>query len=378
MEAYYADDTMMRNNEEREDEEDEDDESQLPGFRFYPTDEEIVDFYLRRKVENKPFTLDLIKEIDIYKFDPWDLPKSSTIGDNEWYFFCKRGRKYRNSVRPNRVTGSGFWKATGIDKPIRSHNTIVGLKKSLVYYTGNAGKGTKTDWMMHEFRLPAPLDFITHNSPPPMAAVSNDIDTAQEAEVWTVCRIFKRNVPSRKYTSNWREISTKRNQPSSIGSMAVNIASNSSAQAAGSSCATNKTKLNKSPIKGENYISFSSNYDDQQQISLIQNPNNSTSISHYDHNMSRLTSSSILPAVCLGHEQLCGTSSSYNPMPPRTETTTTNMAHTTPASSSHPHELSVSPMDIAINYQEQRNDDQFGTDESTWDDQLKQYWSSFQ
>lgn len=59
------------------------------------------------------------------------------------------------------MTGSGFWKATGIDKPIYAGNKsgdgheCIGLKKSLVYYKGSAGKGTKTDWMMHEFRLPA-------------------------------------------------------------------------------------------------------------------------------------------------------------------------------------------------------------------------------
>jgi len=55
------------------------------------------------------------------------------------------------------VTGSGFWKATGIDKPIycvKEPHECIGLKKSLVYYRGSAGKGTKTDWMMHEFRLP--------------------------------------------------------------------------------------------------------------------------------------------------------------------------------------------------------------------------------
>lgn len=97
--------------------------------------------------------------------------------DQEWYFFCKRGRKYRNSVRPNRVTGSGFWKATGIDKPIYSvegHGRCdcVGLKKSLVYYRGSAGKGTKTDWMMHEFRLPADQK----NTTPPNAKAA-----AQEA-----------------------------------------------------------------------------------------------------------------------------------------------------------------------------------------------------
>jgi len=77
-------------------------------------------------------------------------------GDKDCYFFCLRGRKYRNSIRPNRVTGSGFWKATGIDKPIHDGaGERVGLKKSLVYYRGSAGRGTKTDWMMHEFRLPS-------------------------------------------------------------------------------------------------------------------------------------------------------------------------------------------------------------------------------
>lgn len=97
------------------------------------------------------------------------ITEASTVGgEKEWYFFCLRGRKYRNSIRPNRVTGSGFWKATGIDRPIYSSTNIgecIGLKKSLVYYRGSAGKGTKTDWMMHEFRLPSSgKDNDTHPS----------------------------------------------------------------------------------------------------------------------------------------------------------------------------------------------------------------------
>ncbi|KAE8664797.1 putative NAC domain-containing protein 94 [Hibiscus syriacus] len=169
----------------------------LPGFRFHPTDEELVGFYLRRKVHKKPISIEIIEQIDIYKYDPWDLPKVSNVGEKEWYFFCKRGRKYRNSIRPNRVTGSGFWKATGIDKPIYSSSpkephqqqqfgTCIGLKKSLVYYRGCAGKGTKTDWMMHEFRLPPDGH---HFSDP------------QEAEVWTLCRIFKRTPSNNKYAT---------------------------------------------------------------------------------------------------------------------------------------------------------------------------------
>ncbi|XP_060190114.1 transcription factor JUNGBRUNNEN 1-like isoform X2 [Lycium barbarum] len=186
---------------------DEEEKMMLPGFRFHPTDEELVGFYLRRKVENKKIKIDLIKEVDIYKHDPWDLPMMGTAGDNkEWYFFSMRGRKYKNSVRPNRVTGSGFWKATGIDKPVYSTATIttsqsecIGLKKSLVYYRGSAGKGTKTDWMMHEFRLP-PTWNTTSNAHQP-----NPNNIAHEAEVWTLCRIFKRISNYKRFTPDWKQ-----------------------------------------------------------------------------------------------------------------------------------------------------------------------------
>lgn len=45
-----------------------------PGFRFHPTDEELVRYYLRRKIYGRTFKSDLISEIDIYKVEPWDLP----------------------------------------------------------------------------------------------------------------------------------------------------------------------------------------------------------------------------------------------------------------------------------------------------------------
>ncbi|XVE51710.1 hypothetical protein DITRI_Ditri02bG0063000 [Diplodiscus trichospermus] len=179
----------------------EDEDVLLPGFRFHPTDEELVGFYLKRKVQKKLFSIDLIKHVDIYKYDPWDLPKVSklsSVAEKEWYFFCIRGRKYKNSIRPNRVTGSGFWKATGIDKPIFSvggFQDCIGLKKSLVYYQGSAGKGNKTDWMMHEFRLPAAQNPSLSNT---------NKGNLLEAEVWTLCRIFKRDVSCRKHASDWQ------------------------------------------------------------------------------------------------------------------------------------------------------------------------------
>lgn len=80
----------------------------------------------------------------------------SLFGDDEWYFFTPRDRKYPNGVRPNRTAASGFWKATGTDKPIlsASGSRRIGVKKALVFYTGRPPKGVKTDWIMTEYRLP--------------------------------------------------------------------------------------------------------------------------------------------------------------------------------------------------------------------------------
>lgn len=45
-----------------------------PGFRFHPTDEELVVHYLKKKASSSPLPVSIIAEIDLYKFDPWDLP----------------------------------------------------------------------------------------------------------------------------------------------------------------------------------------------------------------------------------------------------------------------------------------------------------------
>lgn len=79
------------------------------------------------------------------------------IGEREWYFFVPRDRRHANGGRPNRTTETGFWKATGSDRPIRhakEPKRIIGLKKTLVFYKGRAPRGIKTDWVMNEYRLP--------------------------------------------------------------------------------------------------------------------------------------------------------------------------------------------------------------------------------
>ncbi|PKA53040.1 NAC domain-containing protein 78 [Apostasia shenzhenica] len=126
-----------------------------PGFRFHPTDEELVSYYLKRKVTGQPIRVDAVAEVDLYKVEPWDLPARSRLRsrDMEWYFFTSLDRKYSNRSRTNRATEEGYWKTTGKDRPVRCRSRNVGMKKTLVYHAGRAPRGTRTNWVMHEYRL---------------------------------------------------------------------------------------------------------------------------------------------------------------------------------------------------------------------------------
>lgn len=170
-----------------------------PGFRFFPTDEELLVQYLCRKVAGHHFSLPIIAEIDLYKFDPWVLPSKAIFGEKEWYFFSPRDRKYPNGSRPNRVAGSGYWKATGTDKIIFTEGRKVGIKKALVFYIGKAPKGTKTNWIMHEYRL---LEHSRKNG-------SSKLDD------WVLCRIYKKNSSAQKPTTSVSSIEQSNDSSSS-------------------------------------------------------------------------------------------------------------------------------------------------------------------
>lgn len=152
-----------------------------PGFRFHPTDEEIIAHYLTPKILDHGFVAQAMGVVNLNKCEPWDLPGKAKMGEKEWYFFCQKDRKYPTGMRTNRATVSGYWKATGKDKEIfRGRGVLVGMRKTLVFYSGRAPKGEKTSWVMHEFRIQgrAPSLSTLHKS---------------AKDEWTVCRVFHKN-----------------------------------------------------------------------------------------------------------------------------------------------------------------------------------------
>ncbi|CAM6023892.1 unnamed protein product [Sphagnum balticum] len=146
------------------------------GIRFHPTDEELVGHYLPNKVAAKPIDLDLIRDLDLYKLEPWDLDDlckvqadDSNQKQTDYYFFSRKD-KYATGNRAKRATPAGFWKASGVDKPIHNKlQQLIGMRKTLVFYQGRGPRATKTEWIMHEFRL--------------------DDGLANEDGGWVVCRV---------------------------------------------------------------------------------------------------------------------------------------------------------------------------------------------
>ncbi|KAK7283018.1 hypothetical protein RIF29_12213 [Crotalaria pallida] len=159
-----------------------------PGFRFHPTDEELITYYLINKISDSNFTGRAVTDVDLNKCEPWELPGKAKMGEKEWYFFSLRDRKYPTGVRTNRATNTGYWKTTGKDKEILNSVTseLVGMKKTLVFYKGRAPRGEKSNWVMHEYRIHSKSSFR---------------NTKQDE--WVVCRVFQKSAGVKKYpTSN--------------------------------------------------------------------------------------------------------------------------------------------------------------------------------
>ncbi|TVU20160.1 hypothetical protein EJB05_36358 [Eragrostis curvula] len=134
-----------------------------PGYRFVPTEEELVDVYLRCKIEGQKLPLDVVNEVTILEWQPGKLVETyKAYGENKWYFFTERepssSKKEKEPNRKVRVPGvKATWKATGsltgICRRGKDGKTMdmVGTKRVLIYHSSDAEEDGK--WSMHEYVL---------------------------------------------------------------------------------------------------------------------------------------------------------------------------------------------------------------------------------
>ncbi|XP_006664351.1 NAC domain-containing protein 90-like [Oryza brachyantha] len=134
-----------------------------PGFRFYPTEEELLGFYLRHRLAGtrERDVARVIPVVDVYSYHPSQLRSmagEASVRDKEqWFFFCPRAERELHGGRPARTTPSGYWKATGSPSWVFSASTtrVIGVKRTMVFYQGRAPTGTKTRWKMNEYKAVA-------------------------------------------------------------------------------------------------------------------------------------------------------------------------------------------------------------------------------
>lgn len=157
------------------------------GFRFHPTDEELLTHYLQRKIASQNRNDGLLPEVDVLTCEPWELPLHACLDDVEgkWFFFCPCDARHLRGSRRTRTTASGFWKSTGPDTHVRSRASghVVGLKKTLVFYLRDQQRHTRTEWVMHEFRLQDDVKGTEKDG---------SSQSSQGRKDFVVCRVFKK------------------------------------------------------------------------------------------------------------------------------------------------------------------------------------------
>ncbi|KAL5787624.1 hypothetical protein ACOSP7_004573 [Xanthoceras sorbifolium] len=153
-----------------------------PGFRFHPTDEELLVHFLQRKASLLPCHPDVIPDLDLYPYDPWQLDGKALAGGNQWYFYSRKTQ--------NRMTSNGYWKPMGIEEAIftSSANDKVGIKKYLMFHLGEAPSAIKTNWILQEYRLSDSASSTSSSRTCNKRRTHSKVDYSK----WVVCRVYER------------------------------------------------------------------------------------------------------------------------------------------------------------------------------------------
>ncbi|PON52215.1 NAC domain containing protein [Parasponia andersonii] len=186
------------------------------GYRFCPTDEELITYYLAKKVFKQPdMPPNNIQEVNLYDYSPQELHEIyGAPNDNELYVWTQRKPRYPNGVKTSRTARKGFWKATMTEKKIMDENGyIIGYKNALEF---REGKGKKTIWLMYEY-------IATQN-----CASDNPQVNPKKIDEWVLCKVYvsRRNYKNLQTSSAKSEETNHQNSKYLQGGPSNNILKN--------------------------------------------------------------------------------------------------------------------------------------------------------
>ncbi|PWZ22733.1 NAC domain-containing protein 104 [Zea mays] len=177
-----------------------------PGFHFFPSDEDLVVHFLRRKAANLPCRPDIVPTILLHRYDPWELNGTALQAGNQWYFFSSHAHAHAHAAAgQTRTSPSGYWNPAGADETVvlASSGRVVGLKKTLVFCTGEPFRGFRTNWVMHEYHLHdgpgcnvggssgATTPSSSSSSASSRRSQRKRVHSSTESNSWVICRVFE-------------------------------------------------------------------------------------------------------------------------------------------------------------------------------------------
>jgi hypothetical protein len=125
----------------------------LPGFRFLPSDDELIIHYLLRKVRGEEIPWDGILDFELYgEKAPWELFGDLDGEKEEKHYIFTRLKK--SGKRVSRTAGCGTWHESSCNQVYDGEGQcVIGLNKQFCFKVKKESRLQKSHWIMHEFSL---------------------------------------------------------------------------------------------------------------------------------------------------------------------------------------------------------------------------------
>ncbi|CAI0444661.1 unnamed protein product [Linum tenue] len=129
------------------------------GYHFSPSDEELVEYYLKRKARGESFPYNVIPDCDLYGDKaPWEMfPRDAGTGRDRFFVFTKLKRLSKRRV--SRTASIGEWHGNTSGEIFDGKkNNVIGTRRQFVFKVKKGKQGSASGapvghWIMHEYSL---------------------------------------------------------------------------------------------------------------------------------------------------------------------------------------------------------------------------------